>query len=151
MAWRDPRVRSVAQFLLFDSKPVPRYQPTSFNYWDTFQTGLLYADTGKPNSVRPKPAFSAYRLPIWLPSTRVAGGGDLFVWGQLRPGPDATRLHAKIQWRRKGGRYRTIATVTVPAKNTEGYFTTRVRPPGTGYLRIAWSTYGSRGVAVTVG
>jgi hypothetical protein len=151
MAWRDPRVRSVAQFLLFDAKADPRYPPTAFNYWDTFQTGLLYADTGQPNSGRAKPALSAYRLPIWLPSTRVAGGGKLFVWGQLRAAPDGTRVHARIQWRRRGGKYRTIATVTVPAKSVEGYFTTRVRPPGTGYLRIAWGSYGSRGVAVTVG
>jgi hypothetical protein len=150
MAWRDPRVRSVAQFLLYDALPDGRYPPSSFKYWDTFQTGLLYAPSG-----RAKPAFAAYRLPIFLPSARVGSGGSLFVWGQLRPSPDGAKHRALIQWRRRGGRYRTIATVTVPASSTEGYFTTQVRPPGTGYLHIAWGSptglISSRAVAVTVG
>jgi hypothetical protein len=150
LAWRDSRVRSVAQFLLYDALPDSRYPPSSFKYWDTFQTGLLYAPSGQP-----KPAFAAYRLPVWLPSTHTTGGGSLFVWGQLRPAPDATRQQALIQWRRRGGHYRTIATVTVPASSPEGYFTTRVRPPGTGLLHIAWrgpaGLIASRGVPITVG
>ena len=53
------------------------------------------------------------------------------MWGQLRPAPDGAQQQALIQWRRRGGRFRTIATATVPASSPEGSFTTHVRPPGT--------------------
>jgi hypothetical protein len=139
IAWQDPRVRSVAQFLLFDAPPDNKYLPHSFKYWDTFQTGLLYAD-GKP-----KPSFAAYRIPIWLPSRTVAHGAPLSLWGWVRP--DLAARRAEIQWRPRGGKYRTIATVTAPSGSP---FTTRVSPPGTGFVRIAWGMHASRGVGVTV-
>jgi hypothetical protein len=150
IATRDPRVRAIAQFLLYDAPADSRYPSTSFKYWDLFQTGLLDANG------QPKPAFSAYRLPIWLPSSSVGKGGSVLVWGQLRAAPDNTSQQALIQWRsRHSHRYRTIATVTVPANSPEGYFTTRVRPPASGYIHIAWRSpaglIAGRGAPVTVG
>lgn len=148
MAWRDPRVRSVAQFLLFDSGPDARYPSFSFSYWDLFQTGLLFFD-GKP-----KPAFYTYRMPIWLPVARVRRGQRVLVWGQLRPAAAAGPQHADIQWRPPGGQFRTIAGATTD--NPGGYFTARVPVPRTGTIRIAWSSgsgtmFFSRGAAVQVG
>ncbi|MDQ6608000.1 MAG: hypothetical protein M3Z06_15825 [Actinomycetota bacterium] len=138
MAWRDPRVRSVAQFLLFDSAPDSRYTPQDFSYWDTFQTGLLYAG-GKP-----KPAFTAYALPIWIPSARFRRGTRVFIWAELRAAPHNRRQSAKIQWRPPSGSYRTLSTVTTTS--VRGYLTARVRPPGTGAIRIAWTS--ARGVRI---
>ena len=46
IAWRDPRVRAVAQYKLVDDA-----SPSSF------QSGLRFADG------RAKPAYAAYRLP----------------------------------------------------------------------------------------
>jgi hypothetical protein len=141
MAWRDPRVRSVAQFLLYDARPDRRYKPRDFSYWDTFQTGLLFANG------RAKPAYAAYRLPIWLPSAHVRRGSRVFVWGQLRSAPrTGAPQQALIQWRggSRGG-YRTLARVTVA--NAGGFLTARVRPPaGSGVLRILWQP--ARGRAV---
>jgi hypothetical protein len=148
MAWRNPRVRSVAQFLLYDSRPNSRYKPSDFRYWSTFQTGLLFAN-GKP-----KPGYVAYRTPIWIPSPHVRRHGTMFVWGQLRPAPHDVSQVAQIQWRGARGGYKTIATVKV-ATGGEGYLTTIVRPPGTGTVRIAWTSargahFVSRAVTVRV-
>jgi hypothetical protein len=147
IAWRDARVRSVAQFLLYDSKPNTKYKPTDVRYWSTFQTGLLYAN-GKR-----KPAYAAYRLPIWIPAPRAQRGQSMLVWGLLRLAPHNAPQQAEIQWRPAGGQYRTIASVNVT--NPEGYLTALIRPPRTGFVRIAWvsaggSSYVSRAVAVTV-
>jgi hypothetical protein len=138
MAWRDPRVRSVAQFLLFDSPPDTRYTPTDFAYWDTFQTGLLYVNG------TPKPAYAAYAMPVWIPSARFARGARVFVWGELRAAPHNRRQAARIQWRPAKGGYRTLAAVSTGS--IRGYLTARVRPPGTGLIRIAWTS--ARGVTI---
>jgi hypothetical protein len=128
LAWRNPRVRSIAQFLLFDSRPDPRYPPGSHKHWDTFQSGLLYADG------TPKPAYRAYALPIWLPAPQARGGASVPVWGQLRVAAGAT-ARVLVQWRSHRA-YRTIATAIV--RTPEGYFQTSVHPPGSGHMRLAW-------------
>lgn len=129
IAWNDPRVRSVAQFLLYDSGPDTRYTPGDFKYWDTFQTGLLFAGG------RPKPAYSTYQMPIWIPTTRIRPGAKLQVWGQLRPATQLGPQLASIQWRSARGQYASFAHVLT---NRRGYLNARLRPPGTGQIRIAW-------------
>jgi len=154
MAWRDPRVRSVAQFLLYDTGPNSAYPPSSFNYWDTFQTGLVYGP-GTSLDGRRKPAYGAYRLPIWIATPNVRRGLPVLVWGMLRLAPKDTPQKALIQWEPAHHRaYETIATVSVPAGSREGYFTTRVIARGTGSIRIAWrsatgQTFTSRAVGET--
>ncbi len=147
IAWEDPRVKSLAQFLLVDSAPDTRFRPGSFRYWSTFQTGLLFLN-GKP-----KPSFNSYRLPIFLPNPTVRAGHKLFVWGMLRLAPNGTRQHAEIQWRPLRGQYRAISTVSTD--NPDGFLTTYVALPGSGAVRIAWvsstgATYHSRAVGVRV-
>jgi len=131
MAWRNPRVRSVAQFLLYDSAPDTAYPKTNLKYWDTFQTGLEFSG-GKQ-----KPAFDAYRLPIWIPSFR---GIRAFVWGQVRPGPHDRVQRVSIQWRGPTGAWRTLARLAF--EQPEGYYTTDVRIPGAGSIRSAWRSPG---------
>jgi hypothetical protein len=131
ISWRNARVRSVAQFLLYDSAPNPTVPASDPSYWDTFQTGLLYAD-GKR-----KPAFDAYRMPIWIPSPKFRRHAQTFIWGQLRAAPHTSTQTAVIQWRPKhGGSWTTIANV--PVTNPDGYFTSEVRIPGTGLIRSEW-------------
>ncbi len=147
MAWRDPRVRSVAQFLLFDSGPDYRYPSSSFSYWDLFQTGLLFSDG------TPKPAFAAYRMPIWIAHPVVRRGGRVLVWGQLRAAPHGGSQQAYLQWKPSGGAFRNLAVVRT--SNPDGYITSRVKVPGTGSVRTAWvsgsgTVYVSRSVTVRV-
>lgn len=136
MAWRDSRVRSVAQFLLYDAGPDARYRSFDFRYWDTFQTGLRFADG------RAKPAFAAYRMPIWLPVTRIRRGHRVLVWGQVRPATQRGRQRALVQWHGRRGGYETVARVLT---NRSGYLTVRMRPASSGEVRIAWQR--SRGAA----
>ena len=148
LAWRNGRVRSVSQFLLYDSGPNPSYPPSSPYYWDTFNTGLLFTSGSQ------KPAYAAYRTPIWIPSARVRHGGRMSVWGQIRPGSHYGVRRALVQWWSGRGGWRTIQSVSF--HQSEGYFTTRVTPPASGYLRIAWQPsrgplYTSRYAPIKVG
>ena len=148
LAWRDPRVRLLSQFLLQDSAPDPAYPRGTIGYWSTFQTGLEFLGGA------PKPSFDAYRLPIFLPQTTVASGGALPVWGMLRTAPHGTAQTARIEWAAVHGRaFREIASITT--RNPSGFLFKSVTPPGSGVIRIAWTsaagqvTY-SRSVGVTV-
>ena len=68
----------------------------------------------------------------------VSAGTPVLVWGMLRAAPNHTRQHALIQWRPTGGAYRTIATVTT--SQPSGEFSDRVRLPGSGVVKIAWTS-----------
>jgi hypothetical protein len=149
MAWKDPRVRSLAQFLLYDSAPNPAYRPGSHKYWSTFQTGLLYLSGAR------KPSFNAYRLPIYVPSPAFHGGDSVAIWGMLRLAPNDIAQRARIQWRpAHGGGYRDVATVST--SDPSGFLTADVQLPGSGAVRIAWVSPGgevfhSRSVGVRSG
>jgi hypothetical protein len=95
LAWRTPYMRSFSQYLLTDEQPV----------W-AFQSGLMFAD-GKP-----KPALSAYRLPIYV---KKAGKG-VVVWGHIPGGGErSVTIHPS-----RG------PDVKVPVKDPSGYFTRRL-------------------------
>lgn len=130
LAWKDPRVRSMAQFLLTDSAPDSHYPRGSLRYWSTFQTGLFYL------GARPKPALAAYRLPIFIPQERFAPGGGVLVWGMLRAAPNGRADRVELQWRGPAGRYQPLASVST--SDPDGFFTVQVRPPGSGTVRLAW-------------
>jgi hypothetical protein len=124
LTWLDPRLRSYDQYLLIDP---PR---------GNFATGLE-TDTG-----RPKPAFYAFRMPIFLPVTDTRSGHPLEVWGCVRPAPDAAaathrRQSAQIQFRPgTRGAFRTVQTV--PITNPHGYFDVLHTFRSSGAVRIAW-------------
>jgi hypothetical protein len=129
MAWRQPRVKGFAQFLLYDALPDRRYKPGTQGYWSTFQTGLLTADGIA------KPSFNSYRLPLFLPDPVLGPGRRVLVWAMLRAAQD-TRQLAQIQWRPEHGDYRTLTRLTV--HNPAGVLVDEVALPGPGVVRIAW-------------
>jgi hypothetical protein len=130
MAWKDPRVRGLSQFLLVDSAPDTKFPINSSGYWSTFQTGLEYTNGAI------KPSFLAYLLPIYLPVTSFQHGQSLLVWAMLRPASNGSKQRALVQWRPAGGPYRTLATVTTT--DPSNVFETHVQPPGSGAIRIQW-------------
>jgi hypothetical protein len=127
MSYRDPRVRGLAQFLLLDDG-----EPIAV----TFQSGLMTID-GKP-----KPAYAAYRLPIFIP--RGTRGPTLRVWGMLRPNTPGTTATAALQYRRAGSStWRTIRTVRTAS--SRGYLNVRIRRPARkGHLRWRFRPPGAR-------
>ena len=113
MAWRDPRVRAVAQYKLVDDPAL-----------SSFQSGLRYVDG------RAKPAYAAYRLPIWVSGRR--------LYGQVRPARNGSRQVVELQ-RRRGGRFATVRRVVV--RSRRGHFVLRVRR---GVWRLRWNGLVSR-------
>jgi hypothetical protein len=132
MAWRNPRVRTLSQYLLYDSLPDPSYPRGTPGYWSTFQTGLLYANGA------PKPSLAAYRLPIFLPDPVVRPGRQVLVWAMLRSAPRNSRQTAQIQWRAAapGSTYRTLRTVATD--NPSEVLAARLSLPGAGMVRVQW-------------
>jgi hypothetical protein len=126
MTWQDPRLKSFDQFLITDPPGTT-----------VFATGL------KTAAGQPKPAFDAFRMPLYLPVTRGAANQPLLVWGEVRPAPDAARTthrrqQVEVQFRAaSGGDFTTLTTV--PLSNPNGYFEIRQVFPSTGSVRLRWT------------
>jgi hypothetical protein len=113
-----PRVRSVAQYLLFDEPDTHR-----------FQSGLRFADG------RAKPALRAWRLPIWV----VRRGAAVTVWGRARARLDGLPPAVEVQRRLpRSARWRTLRTL--PAR---GDMLTTLRASH-GSWRLRWGRLRSR-------
>jgi len=112
----DPRVRSVAQYELYDVG-----NPGEFN------TGLRFADGGA------KPSLVAYRMP--LVATRL-GADRVEVWGQVRPANRRARPVISIARGMAAG-----AVVGRPLTNASGYYRFVVSRRGAGSLsyRASWT------------
>jgi hypothetical protein len=93
VAWRNPRVASLAQYLLRDDVGS-----------GGFQTGLRFHDR------RAKPALAAYRLPIWV----IRQGRGVTVWGRIRDQDRPQRV--AIEHRAPGGAWRIARRVTTDTR-----------------------------------
>ena len=132
MAFRDPRVKSFAQFLLVDDAPNAQDPIGSKAYWSTFDSGLLFYP-----SQTPKPGYYAFELPLWLPNPH--HGTHVAVWAQIRPST-AARV-GTLQFQAHGSStWTTVAQVT--GVGPEGYVSTHVALPSAGSLRLAWTAAG---------
>jgi hypothetical protein len=141
LSWKQPRVASTMQYLLYDPPP------EATNRGDGgFSSGLEFSNG------RPKPTYAAYRLPLYLPLTSTRRGRALEVWGCVRPARYAILdtgqpQSAQIQFAAGShGAYVPLATITVADANN-CYFDLRLRFPASGSIRLAY-TYptGSPGV-----
>jgi hypothetical protein len=136
LEWKNPRVSSDAQYLLYDASGPPT-QPNE----SSFSSGLLFGNGS------PKPGYAAFRLPLYLPVTAEHRGRSLLVWGWARPASYAqsdagSAPPVLIQFRAAtGGAWRTLQTVAVSASASG--FEVPVRFPATGSVRLRWS-YPSR-------
>ncbi len=150
MSYVNPRVRSTHQFLLEDAPPYTQFPANSYQYWGSFQTGLLEHD-GKV-----KQALAAYRMPIFIPAARRRHAGIFRVWGGARPAPNGSRQTLQVQYRRnvRGAKWRTRKSVTT--RRIRNYVDTHVRLTHTGAVRLRWAKPGggvlfSRAAGVRIG
>jgi hypothetical protein len=129
--YRYPRLRSYAQYLMWDDPVRPGPRDVA---WSGFQTGLRFIDN------RAKPAWNAYRLPIVV---HRAGGG-VRIWGCVRPGsgPRTVRLQvlSRGRWRNAGRSFRTAAS---------GYFVAKRRAVAS--YRFVARALGTSRAAVPIG
>ena len=135
LSWRNPRIASTMQYLLYDPNPNPRLEPE----YGGFASGLIFYNSGAR-----KPGYDAYRLPLLLPNTIAQSPRQsLEVWGCVRPAHYA-RLdtqapqQVQIQFQRgsRGG-FTTLRTLTV--NTVRGYFDLHMRFPASGSVRLAWA------------
>lgn len=106
IAFRNRRVASYSQYTVIDD--LPRSGGRPFQRWSTWQSGLRFSDG------RPKPrVYGAFQLPFLV---RSIGGNVVELFGGGRGGPGQT---ARIEAKRRGGRYRVVASITT---NRAGYF-----------------------------
>jgi hypothetical protein len=132
ISWRNPRIASTMQFLLYD--PNPREAPE----YGGFASGLIFYGGAR------KPGYDAYRLPLFLPNaTAKSRRQSLEVWGCVRPAHFArldTGVPQKVQiqfQRGSRGAFTTLRTVTVTS--SRGYFDVHVPFPASGSVRLAWT------------
>ncbi|MCW3012062.1 MAG: hypothetical protein JWO90_2466, partial [Solirubrobacterales bacterium] len=133
ITYRNPRVRTLTQFLLVDDKGTGAKDAlTAFG--GTFQSGLT-TEAGKV-----KPALAAYRFPIHVPSRAVRRGGKLRVFGLVRPAANGSAARVQVQLRRPDGSFRRLKTVT--ATKARGYVNTTFAVGKSGVVRLAWTSGG---------
>ncbi len=132
LSWRNPRIASTMQYLLYD--PNPRLAPE----YGGFASGLIFYG-GKR-----KPGYDAYRLPLFLPTTTARSRGQsLEVWGCVRPAHYAqldsgATQQVQIQFQRGSrGAFTTSRTVTI--SSSRGYFDLHMAFPASGSVRLAWT------------
>jgi hypothetical protein len=140
ISWKNPRIRSFSQYLLYD--PIPA---KSNNDWGGYASGLL--TFGKHAR---KPTYAAWRLPLYLPVMTARRSRKLEVWGCARPahfaeGDTGDSQTVQIQFQRGShGPFTTLRTVTVT--DPHGYFDVRMNFPASGTVRIAWAYPASDGL-----
>jgi hypothetical protein len=130
ISWRNPRVRSFAQYPVFD--PV---HASPSNDWGGFASGLLsFAGTQKAT-------LAAWRLPLFLPVTSARRSRALQVWGCVRPARYAAvgaSPTAAVQFAPgTSGAFTTIQTVAL-SDRSNCYFDVRVKFPGSGTVRLSY-------------
>ena len=126
MAYRNPRVASIAQFLFVDDRPIFRYDEGDPKRWMTWQSGL-FTEAGAP-----KPFFRDYILPLHV----VQDGLTVRVFGAFRPGTPGAQIAARVEYSRGDGQWAGLRNLLVT--NPRGYVTTTVSAPGPGFVRILW-------------
>jgi hypothetical protein len=132
LSYVNPNVRSTDQFLLEDAPPDTQFPPNSFQYWSSFQTGLLERGGGV------KQAFGAYRIPIFIPGARRFFPASFRVWGAVRPARNGSEQRVQVQFRGKARRAKWRTVKTVKTRNARNYMDTRVRIAHTGAVRLRW-------------
>jgi hypothetical protein len=150
MGYANPQVRSTHQFLLIDAPPYTQFPSNSYQYWSSFQTGLMERNGNV------KQAFGAYRIPIWIPGARRRHPGPFRIWGGARPAPNGSRQTLDVQFKSfaRGARWQKVTTLTT--RSLRNYVDARVRLTRSGVVRLRWRSPSgallfSRPAPVTIG
>ncbi len=131
--YKDPRLKSFAQYLLKDAVPA-----TPANDYGSFASGLFsYDGTSKGGYV------AAFRMPLYLPDTVAPSPyRGIEVWGAARPSPLASLATGQTQsvtllFSPQGSGV-WLPLTTVPL-SPSGYYDAEVRFPSSGRLMAQWT------------
>jgi hypothetical protein len=132
LSWKNPRISSFSQYLLYD--PLPARSKTDFG---GFASGLLTFGAHAR-----KATYAAWRLPLYMPVTTARRGRSLEVWGCARPAHFAQADTGDTQTvqiffqRGSSGPFKMLRTIVVT--DPHGYFDVHMSFPGSGNVRLAW-------------
>ena len=130
IAWKNPRIFSSAQFLLYDAPARTQFPRDSQPYWATFQTGLISAFP-QPDV---KPALNAYKFPLVVRRKR----GTARIWGQVRFAPNGITYPVYLQSRAPGSSTWVRSEPPIQVTQSQGFFQAR-RPTQRGTAwRAVW-------------
>lgn len=144
IAYANLRVRTLAQFLLYDDAPIPG--TTKSDKWaSSFQTGLRFG-AGSGREGQAKPALDAYRVALFVPDRTVSRKRRMALWAHVRPGKGTRSVELQIRGA-KGG-YRKRGTLrTTAAGFVRKTVTVRV---GDRDVRVAYRDGGKRRLSRSV-
>ena len=120
IAWRNPRVRAFAQYLMRDD--LPRDGATASRY-SGFESGL------RGHAGDRKRAYDGFRLPL----VARRGSRRVTLWGLVRPATGPATL--TIEVRRRGGAWRRLKSDRTDAR---GAWTTTTRRVDGRQYRVRW-------------
>jgi hypothetical protein len=130
--WKDPRLKSFAQYLLKDAAP-----SSQANDYGSFASGL-FGYNGVAKGAYP----DAFRMPVYMPQTTVPTPYTAVeVWGAARPAVWAINglgqsETVNLLYQPEGSHsWSLLSTVAVSAS---GYYDAEVRFPASGTLRAQW-------------
>ncbi len=136
LAYRNPRVVSMAQFLLLDDAPRAQFSRRDARHWATFQTGL-YTLGGKA-----KPSAIAYERSLHVTPAEGRAGRYVTIFGQYRPGAAGERIAAALEFRARGSSgWRPVRSFVTT--NPRGYLRGRVKVPAEGSFRLVFKDPGT--------
>jgi hypothetical protein len=131
IAWRHPRIFSVAQFQLYDVPPRIDFPRGTPGYWATYQSGIY---TELPGG-KAKPAVAAYKFPLIVRRK----GSTARIWGQARFAPNGATYPVVLQSRAPGSSTWVRSGDPVQVTHSQGYFKAR-RPTVRGASwRAVWA------------
>jgi hypothetical protein len=130
LSYLNPRIVTMAQEELYDQPPIAGKLPGTAAYWANFDSGLEFEDGN------PKPAYAAFRLPIWIPVPKT--GADVRVWAELRPAAVDSSPLAVLEYSAPGSSH-WMGLTDVQTTSAEGFIDTRVDIPHAGRVRLAWA------------
>jgi len=136
LAYRDPRVASIAQFLLMDDQPVEGFAGADPRRWVTWQSGLFDSEN------RRKPFARDYRLPLHVTNYP----GTVTVFSALRSAPAGSGIlgalvsqvpvRAVIQHAAGDAAWRNLREVEI--RSARGYLAADLTAVEPGRLRVVW-------------
>ncbi|MEA2302051.1 MAG: hypothetical protein QOE44_2586 [Solirubrobacteraceae bacterium] len=142
LAYENPRVVGMTQFLLRDAPPDRRHPKGTKAYYQTYQSGLLNGAGHR------KPAYGAYMLPLVLyPAGKDSAGVPITgFWGQLRFRPHtfaslAVPEYVQIEFQATGTTTWQPLGPLVPTINGHDFFLGTVPNPGPGLIRATWRAH----------
>lgn len=126
LAYRNPRVASIAQFLLLDDGPLDGFAAGDARRWVSWQSGLYTAERAA------KPSLEDYRTPLHV----VQRGRTARAFGTLRPAAAGAPMRVSLEFAPAGGEWTSLLTADV--RNPRGYVNLRFRVPGAGRVRLVF-------------